>query len=71
MLVPSWLKPRELVWWNLGDRGRVLCRVTSTSSEHVTLNILYATPDQIILIRRGPGEATAVMYGHGLLELAR
>lgn len=71
MLIPSWLKSRELVWWNLGAVGKVLCRVSNVSGECISLTILHATPEQILNIRRGPGEATGVMYADGLLELAK
>jgi hypothetical protein len=71
MLIPSWIKHREIVWWNYGENTRVLCRVTQVGNEYVVLTILAATTEQVLKIRRGVGEQVQIMYVDGLLEGAR
>ena len=71
MLIPSWIKQREIVWWKDGPDSRMLCRVVSVSNEFIALQILYAQPDAIIRVGRGIGEVVQIAYQDGLLELAR
>lgn len=71
VLIPSWVKMREIVWWKYKDGDRVLCRVSMIGQENVTITILHATPEQILSIRRGCGELVLIQYAEGLLELAR
>lgn len=70
MLIPSWVKTRELVWWKYKEGDRILCRVSNVSQEYLTLTILTATPEQVLSIRRGVGESVGVMYQDGLIEKA-
>jgi hypothetical protein len=71
MLIPSWIKHREIVWWKFMQDDRVLCRVTQIGHDHIVLQILTATPAQVLKIRRGVAEQVQIMYGEGLLETAR
>lgn len=71
MLIPSWVKMRELVWWKYRDGDRILCRVSNVAHEYVSLSILAATPEQVLFIRRGVAEIVPIQYQDGLLELAR
>lgn len=71
MLIPAWVKMREIVWWKDSADSRVLCRVVSVTQEYLALQILYATPESIISVRRGIGEVVQIAYQDGLLELAR
>jgi hypothetical protein len=70
MLIPSWLKAREIVWWKYKDGDRILCRVAGVAAEYLTLTILTATPEQVLSTRRGVGESVGVMYQDGLIEKA-
>jgi hypothetical protein len=71
MLIPSWVKHRAIVWWKHREGSRVLCRVTQVGHEYVVLQILTATPEQVIHIQRGVAEQVQIMWQDGLLELAR
>jgi hypothetical protein len=68
MLIPSWVKAREVVWWTYKDGDRILCRVAAVAHEYLTLTILTATPEQVLSVRRGAGESVGVMYQDGLIE---
>jgi hypothetical protein len=71
MLIPSWVKHRSMVWWNYRDGDRILCRVSNVASEYLTMQILAATPEQVLHVQRGVGECVSIQYADNLIELAR